>query len=126
MSFFDTARAAVGDAVDKHGDKIAAGLDRAATLADQKTGGKQRDDRPGRHQGQGRPRPPQRQERRHPMTAPIPEERDEAPLGTGTPPGEHPTELPDPADAVGDPRSQEENAETSLDEPSDDSGAGGR
>jgi len=60
------------------------------------------------------------------MTAPIPEERDEAPLGTGTPPGEHPTELPDPADAVGDPRSQEENAETSLDEPSDDSGAGGR
>jgi len=40
MSFFDTARAAVGDAVDKHGDKIAAGLDRAATLADQKTGGK--------------------------------------------------------------------------------------
>jgi hypothetical protein len=40
MSFLDKARAAVGDAVDKHGDKIAAGLDKAATLADQKTGGK--------------------------------------------------------------------------------------
>jgi len=40
MSFLDMARAAVGDAVDKHGDKIAVGLDKAATLADQKTGGK--------------------------------------------------------------------------------------
>jgi len=60
------------------------------------------------------------------MTAPIPEERDEAPLGTGTPPGEHDAELPDPADAGGDPRRQEENAETSRDEPSDDSGEAGR
>jgi hypothetical protein len=60
------------------------------------------------------------------MTAPIPEERDEAPLGTGKPPGEHAAELPDPADAGADPRSQAENAETSLDEPSDDSGEGGR
>jgi hypothetical protein len=42
MSFFDKAKAAVGDAVDKHGDKIAEGLDKAAAMADQKTGGKHR------------------------------------------------------------------------------------
>jgi hypothetical protein len=60
------------------------------------------------------------------MTAPIPEGRDEAPLETGTPPGEHAGELPDRADASGDPRRQGENAETSLDEPSDDSGEDGR
>ena len=40
MSFFDKAKAAVGDAVDKHGDKIAAGLDQAAAEADRRTGGK--------------------------------------------------------------------------------------
>jgi hypothetical protein len=59
------------------------------------------------------------------MTAPIPEGRDEAPLETGTPPGEHGDELPGPADAAGDPRRQEENAGTSLDEPSDDATATG-
>ena len=40
MSFFDKAKAAVGDAVDKHGDKIADGLDKAAAMANEKTGGK--------------------------------------------------------------------------------------
>jgi hypothetical protein len=43
MSFFDKARAAMTDAVDKHGDKIAGGIDKAAGMADQKTGGKHRD-----------------------------------------------------------------------------------
>lgn len=43
MSFFDKAKAAVTDAVDKHGDKIADGIDKAAGMADQKTGGKHRD-----------------------------------------------------------------------------------
>lgn len=67
------------------------------------------------------------------MTAPIPEERDEAPLETGTPPGEHASELPEPDDAAaGDatvqtgPGSPAENAATSLDEPSDGPGAAGR
>jgi hypothetical protein len=44
VSFFDKARAAVTDAVtdavDKHGDTIASGLDKAAAMADEKTGGK--------------------------------------------------------------------------------------
>ena len=35
-----------------------------------------------------------------------------------TPPGEHDGELPDESDASGDPATQEENAETSLDQPS--------
>jgi len=60
------------------------------------------------------------------MTAPIPEEQDQAPLQTGTPPGEHGAELPDPADASADPRWQQENAGSSLDEPSDDAGQDGR
>jgi hypothetical protein len=34
------------------------------------------------------------------------------------PPGEHESDLPDEADATGDPAVQEENAETSLDQPS--------
>jgi hypothetical protein len=38
------------------------------------------------------------------------------------PPGEHQSELPDEDDATADVASQEENAETSLDEPSDGSG----
>jgi hypothetical protein len=59
------------------------------------------------------------------MTAPIPEGRDEAPLETGTPPGEHADDLPRPSDASGDRRRQEQNAETSLDEPSDDASATG-
>ena len=39
-----------------------------------------------------------------------------------TPPGEHDSELPDESDAKRPPGEQEENAETSLDEPSDGSG----
>jgi hypothetical protein len=35
-----------------------------------------------------------------------------------TPPGEHDGELPDESDGSGDPAIQEENAETSLDQPS--------
>lgn len=58
------------------------------------------------------------------MTAPIPEEQDQPPVGTETPPGEHESELPDEADATSGGDAQEENAETSLDEPSD--GAGGQ
>ena len=60
------------------------------------------------------------------MTAPVPEENDEptATAGHDTPPGEHPSEI----DSGIGPRTpsgeQEENAETSLDEPSD--GTGGR
>ena len=43
MSFLDKAKNAASDAVDKHGDKIADGIDKAAGLADQKTGGKHSD-----------------------------------------------------------------------------------
>ena len=64
------------------------------------------------------------------MTAPIPEEQDQPPLDTTTrPPGEHASELPDRDDAAAGGAGQEEtqqesreNAETSLDEPSDDAG----
>lgn len=52
------------------------------------------------------------------MTAPIPEEQDQQALGTGTPPGEHDGELPDEGDARGGSAGQEENAETSEDQPS--------
>jgi hypothetical protein len=55
------------------------------------------------------------------MTAPIPEEQDQPPTTDSTPPGEHDSELPDEG-AGGDGAIQEENAETSLDEPSDDAG----
>ena len=41
MGFFDKARGKLTDAVDKHGDKIAGGIDKAADAADKKTGGKQ-------------------------------------------------------------------------------------
>jgi hypothetical protein len=41
---------------------------------------------------------------------------------TTTPPGEHDSELPDESDAARPAGEQEENAETSLDEPSDGSG----
>ena len=51
-----------------------------------------------------------------------PRGRAPGPLGTDTPPGEHAGELPDRADAGARPAEQEENAETSLDEPSDDAG----
>lgn len=43
MSFFDKAKHALGDAVDKHGDKIADGIDKAAQAVDDKTGGKHSD-----------------------------------------------------------------------------------
>jgi hypothetical protein len=56
------------------------------------------------------------------MTAPVPEEQDQPPTTDSTPPGEHPSELTDGTDAGADGAEQEENAETSLDEPSDDAG----
>lgn len=56
------------------------------------------------------------------MTAPIPEDQDQPPTPSTTPPGEHEGELPDERTGADD-GAQEENAETSLDEPSD--GAGG-
>ena len=43
MSFFDKAKNALEGAVDKHGDKIADGIDNAAQAADDKTGGKHSD-----------------------------------------------------------------------------------
>jgi hypothetical protein len=56
------------------------------------------------------------------VTAPIPEERDEATLPTeGTPPGEHGSELPDDADggqSHAEEREQEHNAETTEEQPS--------
>lgn len=39
----DTVADKVGEAVDKHGDKIESGLDKAAGFVDDKTGGKYRD-----------------------------------------------------------------------------------
>jgi hypothetical protein len=61
------------------------------------------------------------------MTAPVPEDNDEptATDGDGTPPGEHGSELPDASDGATPTGEQEENAETSLDEPSDGSGSDG-
>ena len=58
------------------------------------------------------------------MTAPVPEENDEpiATDGRTRPPGEHESELPGPDDRTTAEGEQEENAETSLDEPSDGSG----
>lgn len=43
MSFLDKARGKLTDAVDKHGDKISKGIDKAAATADRKTGGKHGD-----------------------------------------------------------------------------------
>jgi len=40
MGFLDKLRGKATDAVDKHGDKIAGGIDKAADAADKKTGGK--------------------------------------------------------------------------------------
>ena len=40
MSFLDKFKAQAKKAVDDHGDKIAQGIDKAATTADQKTKGK--------------------------------------------------------------------------------------
>lgn len=43
MGFLDKAKGKLTDAVDKHGDKIDQGIDKAAALADKKTGGKHGD-----------------------------------------------------------------------------------
>jgi uncharacterized protein YjbJ (UPF0337 family) len=43
MGFLDKLRGKATDAVDKHGDKISDGIDKAAHLADKKTGGKHAD-----------------------------------------------------------------------------------
>ena len=42
MGFLDNAKKKLGNAVDKHGDKISAGLDKAGNAVDVKTGGKHR------------------------------------------------------------------------------------
>ena len=56
------------------------------------------------------------------MTAPIPEEQDQPPTTDSTPPGEHDSELPSEDDRTTRSGEQEENAGTSLDEPSDGAG----
>ena len=43
MGFLDKAKAKLTDTVDKHGDKISDGLDKAAAAADKRTGGKHTD-----------------------------------------------------------------------------------
>jgi hypothetical protein len=40
MGFLDDAKAKLAEAVDSHGEKIAAGIDKAGDLVDEKTGGK--------------------------------------------------------------------------------------
>ncbi len=43
MGFLDKFKAKATEAVDKHGDKISSGLDKAGEFADKKTGGKHHD-----------------------------------------------------------------------------------
>lgn len=43
MTFFDKARDALKGAMDKHGDKVSDGIDKAAAAIDDKTGGKHAD-----------------------------------------------------------------------------------
>ena len=43
MGFLDDAKGKLNDALDQHGDKISDGIDKAAALADEKTGGKHTD-----------------------------------------------------------------------------------
>jgi MT0933-like antitoxin protein len=43
MSFMDKAKAALTEAVDQHGDKIAQGIDKAGSVVNEKTGGKHAD-----------------------------------------------------------------------------------
>ena len=43
MGFLDDAKKKLEDAVDKHGDKIGEGLDKAAGVVDHKTGGRYSD-----------------------------------------------------------------------------------
>lgn len=53
------------------------------------------------------------------MTQPVPEETNEAADLHEPPPGEHPSEAPGASDgSQADEAAQEENAETSLDQPS--------
>ncbi len=53
------------------------------------------------------------------MSQPVPEESNEALDVTQAPPGEHGDELPDEADDPHTTPAQQENAESSLDQPSD-------
>ncbi len=43
MGFLDNAKDKLTRAVDQHGDKISGGIDKAAAMADKKTGGKHHD-----------------------------------------------------------------------------------
>ena len=43
MGFMDKIKGKVTKAVDQHGDKISDGIDKAAAVADKKTGGKHHD-----------------------------------------------------------------------------------
>ncbi len=43
MGFLDKLRGKASDAVDKHGDKISGGIDKARDAVDKKTGGKHTD-----------------------------------------------------------------------------------
>ena len=43
MGFLDKLKGKASDAVDEHGDKISDGIDKAAAVADEKTGGKHTD-----------------------------------------------------------------------------------
>ncbi len=43
MGFLDKAKGKLTDAVDKHGEKISGGIDKAAAAADKKTGNKHHD-----------------------------------------------------------------------------------
>ena len=43
MSFLDKAKAKLTKAVDDHGDQIAGGIDKAAAVVNEKTGGKHAD-----------------------------------------------------------------------------------
>jgi hypothetical protein len=58
------------------------------------------------------------------VTQPVPEESNEALHLTEPPADEHGDELPDQSDGTGgaDPATQDENAETALDQPSDGAG----
>ena len=120
MGFMDNIKGKVSDAVDDHGDKIADGIDKAAGVADEQDRRQaRRQDRQGDRQGQGCARQARRQGRRHQVTQPVPEETNEAYDLDEAPPGEHDSEATGAGD--GDQASeaaQEENAETSLDQPS--------
>ena len=67
MSFLDKAKAALTDAVDKHGGKIADGIDKAADAVDKKTKGKHHDKIEGAtSKARDGPRQARRQERQRP------------------------------------------------------------